>query len=83
MVCMCTLAGTAACKTCQNNPDSIFVTGTTIVTNVPQIIYVPERTCRPARTDCFECDECGFLDAYAAPDSFNYCPNCGAKVVSE
>lgn len=42
-----------------------------------------EQTCHTERSDCFECSECAFFDAYAAPSDFNYCPNCGAKVVSE
>lgn len=37
-------------------------------------------TCYSERTDCFECVECGFFDAYAAPDAFHYCPGCGRKV---
>ena len=40
-----------------------------------------EMTCHVERSDCFECSECAFFDAYAAPSDFNYCPNCGAKVV--
>lgn len=38
------------------------------------------KTCHSERTDCFECSECAFIDAYVAPDDFNYCPNCGARV---
>lgn len=47
------------------------------------ITYVPERTCYSERDDIFVCSECGFLDAFAAPYDFNYCPKCGAKVVNE
>lgn len=45
-----------------------------------------ERTCRNASEQLFKCSSCG---EYAVVDSFktglcmpNYCPNCGAKVVS-
>lgn len=45
--------------------------------------YVPERTCRVVATDenpygC-ECSECGQPDI----DGWNYCPSCGARVVSK
>ena len=45
--------------------------------------YVPESTCRVVATDenlygC-ECSECGQPDI----DGWNYCPGCGARVVSE
>lgn len=43
--------------------------------------FVPERTCRNVDDEFpfFECSECG-CNAVVVP---NYCPNCGAKVVSE
>lgn len=41
-----------------------------------------ERTCYSEYPDRWECSECGFLDAYTTADFINYCPNCGAKVVS-
>lgn len=44
-------------------------------------LYVPERTCRVVVTDenpyGLECSECGQPDI----DGWNYCPNCGARVV--
>ena len=41
-----------------------------------------------ARAYTFECSECGAkyignYDAYDEPSDFNYCPNCGARMVSE
>lgn len=92
MICMCSLAGTAACKTCRNNPDSVgqfntFVTGTTTVTDTPQITYVPERTCRNVDDEFpyFKCSECGcnaVVGYGSSGDGLpNYCPNCGARVI--
>ena len=57
--------------------------------------YVPERTCRNVYEErvhpmdqCdngFMCSECGNVvqdyEHYAITGVFNYCPNCGAKVV--
>lgn len=52
-----------------------------------------ERTCHdvyPMATYCFACSECGhtrrFIQGWnsvthSGQDEFNYCPNCGAKVV--
>jgi len=42
-----------------------------------------EKTCYSELDDCWECSECGFHDAYVKPGWYSYCPNCGAKVVSE
>ena len=28
----------------------------------------------------FVCSECGYVDGYPFNDSYNYCPNCGAKL---
>lgn len=42
-----------------------------------------ERTCHSEYPDRWECSECGFLDAYTTADFINYCPSCGARVVSE
>ena len=85
MTCECSLAGTAACKTCRNNPDSMgqlnnFVTGITTVTDTPQITYVPERTCCNISEDGFLCSACLFGDFSSFGFKPNYCPNCGAKV---
>lgn len=52
----------------------------------------PERTCRNEFDRCFafECSECGvnveggdMLGHNSSEGAFNFCPNCGAKVVSE
>lgn len=54
--------------------------------------YVPERTCRNEFDRCFafECSECGvnveggdMLGHNSSEGAFNFCPNCGAKVVGE
>lgn len=57
---------------------------------------VPERTChfrivreyvpgRRFRGDICECDQCGYRCArgFIKDEIFNYCPNCGARVVRE
>ena len=54
--------------------------------------YVPERTCRNVseRPGEFECSECG-ATLYGGDETgfwidngdLSYCPNCGARVVSE
>lgn len=77
MTCVCSLAGTSACASCSNNPNSAkqysnFVTWTNNV----------ERTCENESDSGFLCSACRFGDF----DGFhgykpNYCPNCGAKVV--
>ena len=44
-------------------------------------VYVPERTCENlSNTNYFHCSECNER-TYSSEDEFNYCPNCGAKVV--
>lgn len=52
----------------------------------------PERTCRNEFDRCFafECSECGvnveggdMLGHNSSEGAFNFCPNCGAKVVGE
>lgn len=55
--------------------------------------YVPERTCRNVHkskdSGCFECSLCGCnalghnWQSFHLELEWNYCPNCGAKVVSE
>ena len=47
--------------------------------------YVKERTCRNIETNryFFECSECGDHWCDYEPDTFHYCPNCGARVLSE
>ena len=45
--------------------------------------YVPERTCRidfDEEVGCWRCSECGWE---LAPDEEQFCPMCGAKVVTE
>lgn len=67
------------------------VTGITTVTDTPQITYVPERTCYNTHENrWFKCSACGygFTDLYADDEhDINeqpyYCPNCGARMVSE
>src|SRR5574344_2291812 len=39
-----------------------------------------ERTCFNVEYDCFECSECDFHDAYVDAETYNYCPNCGARI---
>ena len=39
-------------------------------------------TCENIEESCFECSECGFFDSWADAEKVNYCPNCGAKVVT-
>ena len=52
----------------------------------------PERTCRNEFDRCFafECSECGvnveggdMLGHNSSEGAFNFCPNCGARVVGE
>ena len=57
--------------------------------------YVPERTCRNVYKETrhemyqcdngFECSECGDVvedfEHYKVTGTFNFCPNCGARVV--
>lgn len=83
MTCICSLAGTAACASCSNNPNSAkqysnFITWTNST----------ERTCKnnaPAYLD-FLCSECGFVHYHSEANDtgegngWNYCPNCGARV---
>ena len=51
--------------------------------------YVKERTCKNLEYDppWFTCSGCGFVSVTewlaCGSDTPNYCPNCGAKVVSE
>ena len=54
-------------------------------------VYVPERTCKSTTDDsawCFKCSECGKsfprnkLHLAHNHGEINYCPNCGARVVS-
>lgn len=50
----------------------------------PGRMYVPERTCHYVydREICaWVCSECGGLEPVG--DNVRYCPDCGAKVVSE
>lgn len=87
MTCICSLAGTAACASCSNNPNSArqysnFITWTNST----------ERTCKNETRHIgygFACSVCEW-SAYMPNDygndvvfDFNYCPSCGAKVVSE
>lgn len=83
MTCVCSLAGTAACASCSNNPNSAkqysnLITWTNSV----------ERTCKMEYSggvheflslDTWTCSECG-CEMYDAAEP-NYCPNCGCKVV--
>ena len=54
-------------------------------TTSERVRYVPERTCRNVNDVMktgeiqFACSECGGIDDWARP---NYCPHCGARVVS-
>ena len=69
--------------------ETVFVTGTTTVTDTPQITYVPERTCYDRNASarehgaylfmwrCSNCDESYDTEM----GKLNYCPNCGAKVI--
>ena len=76
--------------------ETVFVTGTTTVTDTPQITYVPERTCK-METDhdeleviayshedtwAYKCNACGWSFRYDRGIKPNYCPNCGARVIA-
>ena len=65
--------------------ETVFVTGTTTVTDTPQITYVRERTCKlKATTVGWSCSACHVVSwQTVTKPKPNYCPNCGAKVVSE
>ncbi len=45
--------------------------------------YLPERTCtnKASHVRDFECSECFDYWPDFSPNTFHYCPNCGAKVV--
>ncbi len=49
--------------------------------------YVPDRTCRDKTSapQSFLCSECGWFDTDFddLPLDYNYCPHCGARVVSK
>lgn len=52
--------------------------------------YIPERTCKmqlDIDLGMFKCSNCGKLHIMAAfhmkRNEWNYCPNCGARVVEE
>ena len=61
-------------------PDSVHVvrgrTGETVR-------YMPEQTCanKAKYYRDFECSECADYWPEYEPNTFHYCPNCGAKVV--
>ena len=63
------------------------VTGITTVTDAPQITYVQERTCRFVSSKGSDyppvCSACGYGIIVFDMEPLHYCPNCGAKVVSE
>ena len=40
-----------------------------------------ENTCHSLEDDYFLCSKCDFQDVNVAPYEYNYCPNCGRKVV--
>ena len=42
-----------------------------------------ERTWSSRDDNCFECSECGFLDAYMDTHFINYCPECGARIEND
>lgn len=78
MICACTLAGTATCNSCLNNPNQQSHSN-----NFITWINFAERTCHKVIPDEMEgyvfCSNCGAeIGEYGYP---NYCPNCGAKVV--
>lgn len=58
---------------------------------VERMRYVPERTCENKNKSvtsfwCSKCDAAtsdGFADVGGKLARFNYCPNCGCKVVGE
>ena len=96
MICACTLAGTAACNSCWNNPNGSahsrhFVTWT-------DFSQLSERTCQIVKTPSdsdylddwrYRCSECGCNIPVNERDeetgdvirAANYCPNCGSKVI--
>lgn len=45
--------------------------------------WVPVRTCRNESADGFLCSACSFGDFASFGYKPNYCPKCGAKVVTE
>lgn len=49
-------------------------------------VYLPRRTCRDKTSapQSFLCSECGWFDTDFDdfPLNYNYCPHCGARVVS-
>ena len=81
-----------AIKAWNNRTETVTVTtGITTVTDAPQITYVPERTCRLNESSWDNgsctwgvvCSTCGAKHEHTHGYSWNYCPSCGAKVVSE
>ena len=96
-VCCCSLAGTAACRSCSNNPyaDFPFVTRTNTVTT----FYTQEKTkAKWIKADThnylwfkndrvYKCSNCGnlldFEGVNGGRGDANYCPNCGADMRGE
>lgn len=63
-----------------------------VAERLADLIEPEERTCRNEFDRCFafECSECGvtveggdMLGHNSSEGAFNFCPNCGAKVVGE
>lgn len=80
MVCCCSLAGTAACRTCSNNPfadlshsGSNYVITTRTYPPEPDRIFVPVKV-KP--TVQYWCDNC---DSVLTPHQ-KYCHNCGKEI---
>ena len=65
--------------------EEVYTNGSDLISafRVEQMVgHYFEQTCYSERDDCWECSECGFLDAYATGEGYNYCPNCGRKVMA-
>ena len=77
--CCCSLAGTAACKSCSNNPycETPPVRTNTIVLKDDILVTMA----RNKSESGFLCSLCGFGDFNGFHGyQPNFCPNCGAKM---